>query len=60
MAIIWGLIIVLTVMSLMRGKNDPSQSLLGLKVCEGLDWGLFAILQVVCFISLFVGYRTVT
>lgn len=59
LAVIWGLIISLTVIALLRGKSDRSQSLLKLGVCDGLDWGLFAILQLICIISLAIGYRIV-
>lgn len=52
LGIIISLMIILTIISLMRGKKNPNQSLLGLRVCDGLDWGLFAILQAVCFIAL--------
>lgn len=50
--IIWTLMIVLTVISLMRGKNDPSQSLLNLRLCDLIDWILFAVLQIICFLAL--------
>lgn len=44
----WGMIIVLTVISLLKGSGDNSP--IGVTRCSGLDWALFALLQVLCVI----------
>lgn len=39
----WGLILILTVFSLMKGSGAEI-SIIGVMRCDGLDWALFAIL----------------
>lgn len=56
----YSLIIILCLISFMRGATKPEDSLLNLKKCDGLDWGLFAILQVICLVYFFAGYRLVS
>ena len=53
------MMILLTVISLLRGSGDPDESLIGTKRCDEIDWNLFTILHVVCVIMTFVGILVV-
>ena len=44
----WGLIIILTVISILRG--DGNDSPVGIVRCDHIDWTLFFILQAICII----------
>lgn len=45
---------------MLRGGDKPTDSLLGLRKCDPLDWSLLAILQIICLIYFFLGYRLVS
>lgn len=55
LALNWSLIIILLFMSLMKGSSNRDTSLLKIVKCETVDWILFAVLQVICLIYLFIG-----
>lgn len=55
----WGLIAVLTLITLMKGGTDPGDSIIGIKKCDPSDWLLFFILQIVCFLFLGIGTKIV-
>jgi uncharacterized membrane protein YfcA len=42
----WLLILALTIISVLKGSG--TDSLIGVKKCDKIDWTLFAILQVIC------------
>jgi hypothetical protein len=44
----------------MRGAIDPTDSLIGLTKCDPLDWGLFAIMQVIALVYFLVGFYMVS
>lgn len=44
----WCMIIMLTVVSLLRGSGNPLESLIGTSRCDDTDWILFMLLQVIC------------
>jgi len=48
---------VLVAISLLRGSG--SDSLIDAKRCDHHDWSLFIVLQVICFIFLFIGIYVV-
>jgi len=39
----------------MKGSSNRDNSLLNIVKCESIDWILFAVLQVICFIYLILG-----
>lgn len=57
---IWSLVLILFFINMMRGKSNPESSWLKLKTCDALDWGLFAILQVICIIYELIAVRIVS
>ena len=46
LAITWGIIIVLTVVSVLKGSGNDSP--FDIERCDQVDWILFWILQVIC------------
>lgn len=52
------MIIFLAILKLFQGGKD-SRSVIGVLRCEGLDWTLFALLQIICVIFLVWGIRIV-
>ena len=60
LALNWGMIVVLMVISLMRGSsNRPEDSLIGTVRCDTVDWSLFFALQILCLLFLAMGIVTV-
>lgn len=54
-ALNWGLIVILVIISLLKGADNKDSSALGILRCDPIDWVLFAILQIVCLIFLIIG-----
>jgi hypothetical protein len=54
----WGLIVFLIIIKMFQG-GKKEKSVIGVLRCEGLDWGLFVILQVICVIALIAGVKIV-
>ena len=52
MGLNWGLILVMTIISLLKGGDG---SLIGAVKCDGTDWLLFVLLLVACLIFLVLG-----
>ena len=55
----WLIILLLIIFSLLRGGNDPSDSLIGIKRCDDLGWYLFLALQIFCLAFLLYGVKTI-
>ena len=53
------LIIILVLVSLMRGGESPTDSIIGLPKCDPLDWGLFGILQAICVVYFYLAYKVI-
>ena len=59
MILIWGLIIIMTIVSLLRGSGNGKDSPIGVKRCDEVDWTLFWILQVICILFEIAGIYVV-
>ena len=55
LALNWGLIVVLVIISLLKGAEKKEDAILGILRCEAVDWVLFTILQIICLAFLVVG-----
>jgi hypothetical protein len=55
----WFIILLLIFFSLLRGGNDPSDSIIGIKRCDDLGWYLFLALQIFCVAFLFYGIKII-
>lgn len=55
LALNWGVIGILVVVSLLKGGSSPNDSLLGIVKCGKDDWIIFAVLQVICVVFLILG-----
>lgn len=55
LALNWGLIVVLIILSILKGGDKKEDSILGILKCDAVDWTLFVVLQIICFIFLGIG-----
>ena len=55
LALNWGLIVVLIILSVLKGADKEEDSVLGILKCDAVDWTLFVVLQLICLIFLGIG-----
>lgn len=59
LALNWGIIFFLIIISVLKGGNSPQDSLLGVVKCGKDDWIMFGVLQVVCVIFLLISLHVI-